>query len=148
METNTIYDAPKANLVDFNPQQTEGLENVLHVAKQQKALIYTFLVYFVAAVLVQAAPPEIRQVASLIVIPIWIAIIILNARLCWKVYGKFFAVVMIILGIVPIINFLVVVAASSRANRLIKKAGFKVGFMGANTTQIKQAIQQTQHAAL
>jgi hypothetical protein len=55
---------------------------------------------------------------------------------------------MIILGIVPVINFLVVVAASSRANRLIKKAGFKVGFMGANTKQIKQAIQQTQHTAL
>lgn len=65
-----------------------------------------------------------------------------NARLCLKVYGTFTAIILITLGIIPIINFLVVLAASSRANKLIKKAGFKVGFMGANIKEIDQALQQ------
>lgn len=141
METNTIYESPKANLVNTSTSEAEELDKVLQVAKRQKALIYTFLAYFFAAAL-QGLPQEIRVIASLAIFPIWIAIIIFNARLCLKVYGRFTAVLLIILGIIPIINFLVVLSASSRANKLIKSAGFKVGFMGAKIKEIDQALQQ------
>lgn len=143
METNAIYESPKANLINTSNTKLEELNRVLQVAKRQKALVYTFLIYFFSAALLQALPPEIRAISSLVIFPIWLAIIILNARLCLKVYGRAAAVVLIILGIIPIINFLVVLAASSRANKLIKAAGFKVGFMGANTKEISQTIQQT-----
>jgi hypothetical protein len=141
METNEIYESPKANLINNTDSGAEELNKVLQVAKRQKALIYTFLAYFLAAGL-QGLPEEIKIIASLIIFPIWIAIIIFNARLCLKVYGRFTAVLLIVLGIVPLINFLVVLAASSRANKFIKSAGFKVGFMGANIKEIDQALQQ------
>lgn len=141
METNTIYESPKANLIDNTSSGAAELEKVLQVAKRQKALIYTFLAYFFAAAL-QGLPQEIKVIASLVIFPIWIAIIIFNARLCLKVYGRFTAVLLIILGIIPLINFLVVLAASSRANKFIKSAGFKVGFMGANIKEIDLALQQ------
>ncbi len=142
MEANAIYESPKANLNNENSSRADELDKVLQVAKRQKALIYTFLAYFFAAALQGLLPQEIKVIASLIVFPVWIAIIILNARLCLKVYGKFTAVLLIILGIIPLINFLVVLAASSRANKLIKTAGFKVGFMGASIKEIDQALQQ------
>lgn len=141
METNAIYESPKANLINAHNSSAEELDRVLQVAKRQKALIYTFLAYFFAAGL-QGLPQEIKAIASLVIFPIWIAIIIFNARLCLKVYGKFTAILLIILGIIPLINFLVVLAASSRANTFIKNAGFKVGFMGANIKEIDQALQQ------
>lgn len=141
MEAHSIYESPKADLTKNNNSGADELDKVLQVAKRQKALIYTFLAYFFAAAL-QGLPQEIKVIASLVIFPIWIAIIILNARLCLKVYGRFTAVLLIILGIIPFINFLVVLAASSRANKLINAAGFKVGFMGANTKEIDQALQQ------
>lgn len=140
-DTSTIYESPKANL-STNNLQIEDLNIVLKVAKRQKALVYTFLAYFFAAALQGGLPQELKIIASLIVFPIWIAIIIFNARLCLLVYGRFAAVLLIILGIIPLINFLVVLAASSRANKLIKAAGFKVGFLGANTKEISQAREQ------
>lgn len=139
--TSTIYEVPKANLAT-NTLPLEDLNTVLKVAKRQKALVYTFLAYFFAAALQGGLPQELKIIASLIVFPVWIAIIIFNARLCLMVYGKFTAILLIILGIIPLINFLVVLAASSRANKLIKAAGFKVGFMGANTKEISRAMEQ------
>lgn len=141
MDVNAIYESPKANLNNYTDLETDELNKVLQVAKRQKALIYTFLAYFFAATL-QTLPQELKVITSLVIFPIWIAIIIFNARLCLKVYGTFTAIILITLGIIPIINFLVVLAASSRANKLIKKAGFKVGFMGANIKEIDQALQQ------
>lgn len=139
--TSTIYESPKANLINTNNIEADELYKVLQVAKRQKALVYTFLTYFFAVAL-QGLPPELKIIASFVIFPIWIAIIIFNARLCLMVYGKFTAVLLIILGIIPILNFLVVLSASSRANRLIKTAGFKVGFMGANIKEIELALQQ------
>jgi hypothetical protein len=140
-DTNSIYKAPKANLATNN-LPIEDLNKILKVAKRQKALVYTFLAYFFAAALQAGLPQELKIFSSLIVFPVWIAIIIFNARLCLLVYGRFTAVLLIILGIIPLINFLVVLAASSRANKLIKTAGFKVGFLGANTKTISQAMEQ------
>lgn len=137
---STIYEVPKADLTT-NHLQAEELNKVLKVAKRQKALVYTFLAYFFAVAL-QGLPPELKVIASFVIFPIWIAIIIFNARLCLMVYRRFTAVLLIILGIIPILNFLVVLSASSRANRLIKTAGFNVGFMGANIKEIDLALQQ------
>ena len=142
METNTIYESPKATLIKSDHPGAEELEEILQVAKRQKALVYTFLAYFIAAGLQAALPQELKILGSMIGLPIFIAIVVLNARLCLKVYGRFASILMIILGIVPFINFLVVLAASSRANKLIKSAGFKVGFMGANTKEIDQALEE------
>jgi hypothetical protein len=141
-DISSVYEAPKANLTTNN-LPIENLNKVLKVAKRQKALVYTFLAYFFAAALQAGLPPELKIIASFIVFPVWIAIIIFNARLCLLVYGRFIAVLLIILGIIPLINFLVVLAASSRANKLIKAAGFKVGFLGANTKTISEAMEQT-----
>lgn len=141
-DTNAIYEAPKANLTTNN-LQIEELNKVLKVAKRQKALVYTFLVYFFTAAITQGLlATELKAIGSLIMLPLWLAMIIFNARLCWMVYGRFAAVLMIILGIIPLLNLLAVLAASSRANKLIKAAGFKVGFMGANTKEISQAMER------
>ena len=104
MDVNAIYESPKANLTNYTDLETGELNKVFQVAKRQKALIYTFLAYFFAAAL-QTLPQELKVITSLVIFPIWIAIIIFNARLCLKVYGTFTAVILITLGIIPIINF-------------------------------------------
>lgn len=140
-DISSVYTAPKANL-SISTLQIEDLNKVLKVAKRQKALVYTFLAYFLTNALTQALPSELRVAGGMVILPLWIAMIIFNARLCWLVYGRFGAILMTILGFIPLLNLLAVLAASSRANKLIKEAGFKVGFMGANTKEISRAMEQ------
>ena len=135
-----IYQSPDAELSDETRRSEEEIGEVLIVARRQKAVIYTILGYFILAALVSGLPPSLRPLVQILGIPFWLAIIIFSARLCWRVYSKPVAVLLVILSVVPLVNLLVLVAASSRATKEIKKAGFKVGFMGANIAKIQRGI--------
>ena len=137
MSIDEAYKPPKANLEDHNKVD---LEYILEIAKRQKALIYTFLVYILISAFSGALSEELRPILQLFVVPVALAVVIFTARLCWKLYSSVVAVILVVLSFVPLINLLVLLAANSRANSRIKAAGFKVGFMGANTREIMEAI--------
>lgn len=139
MDTTAIYQTPTADLIDPAKQDPLVAERALLVARRQKLLIYTFLLYLFLSLSIGALNADIRPLFQLMVIPTFIAIIIFNARLCWVVYGRFTAVILSIFGIIPVLNFFIIAAANSRATRLIRKAGFKVGFMGCNLKKMREA---------
>jgi hypothetical protein len=142
MNDKNIYSSPEANLNNFTNQDVPRLEKLDAVAKWQKYLVYTFLVYFIfSGILPNISEKYAALVQLFIYLPVYLAIIIFNGILCWQVYSRIVAVLMVILGIIPIINFLVVLAASSRATSLVRKEGFKVGFLGANRKPIQEAIK-------
>lgn len=142
MNDKNIYSSPEANLNNFTKQDVPRLEKLDLIAKWQKCLVYTFLVYFICSGILPGISENYAVLVQLFIyLPIYLAIIIFNGILCWQIYSRTVAVLMIILGIIPIINFLVVLIASSRATSQVRKGGFKVGFLGANRKPIQEAIK-------
>jgi hypothetical protein len=137
MTDTNLYQAPQANLkqTDF-----EDENSLVVIAKWQEYLIYTFLGYLLLLLSQMGLATISSTMSILMLMPIlniivFGALVIFNGLLCWQVYGKFSRFIMIALGVVPVFNLLVILAANSRANKLMKSAGYKVGFMGANIKQ-------------
>ncbi len=140
--SQNIYQAPEANLqLDSLPR--DKVEFLVSVAKRQKHLLYVFLVYIVYSFNLGKVDDEMRHVMQLLALPMLLAVIIFNIRLSWVLYGTLGRVIMIILGAIPIINFLVILMANSRANRMLSKNGIKVGFMGAKIADIQAKATTT-----
>ncbi len=138
MSESSMYEAPKSDLRGVENISKDEREYFVAIARRQKHLIYTFLVYFVVLALLGNANDELKPLLQLIGVPLFLAIIVFNIRLSWKLYGVVGRIVMIALGVIPIVNFIVVLVASSKTNRILKKAGFKVGFMGAKVSDIER----------
>ena len=138
MNESDVYKAPNADLT--KTYDKDGMQDVLEVAKRQKALLYTFLVYILLGIATGVIDPELKLVLQLFVIPVMIAIVVFTARLCLKLYGKTGAIIMIVLSFVPLINLIVLLIANSKANKQIKSKGFRVGLIGANIKEISSAI--------
>ena len=135
MTQANVYDAPKSDLENTQPNQPEK-DNLITIAKRQKALINTSAFYFIVNALYITMAPELKPIVKLIGVVNFFIMIVLNIRLCWRLYGPIGKTIMTILSFVPIINFIAIWVASSRVNRTLKKAGVKVGFMGAKIKDI------------
>ena len=138
MSDSNVYEAPKSKLEEN--KNNDDLKNTLIIAKRQKALLLAFLAYFILAGISGSAGPEIKPLLQLLALPLMIAIVVLTARLTLRLYGTVAAVIMIILSIIPIINLIIILIANSKANKVIKNKGFRVGLAGANTKEIEAAI--------
>ena len=138
MSQKNIYETPKAEL--SIEKGSDGSDEILVIAKRQKALLYTLLVYLLVSGASGGVNPEIKPLLQLVAIPVMIAIVIFTARLCLKLYGKAGAIFMIVLSIIPLVNLIIILIANSKANKLIKSKGFKVGLVGANIKEITNAI--------
>ncbi|THB73137.1 MAG: hypothetical protein D6B28_04265 [Gammaproteobacteria bacterium] len=138
MSEENLFEAPQSDVYEC-AISNEKIEHLLVIAKRQKHLIYTFALYFIVAGVLGQADKQLQPLLSIVAMPIFFAIVVLNIRLCWKIYGTFGKIIMISLGLIPLINFISVLIASSSANRILKKSGFKVGFMGAKIKEIELA---------
>lgn len=142
MSTPEIYNTPTANLNQHSPESLQDLIKIDLIAKWQKRLVYTFLIYFVLSAAIRSSPEDTRLVVGFFYLIFYISMVIFNGVTCWKVYSKPVAIIMIILAVVPLLNFLIILASNSRATSVIRKAGFKVGFMGADRAPIQAAIEK------
>jgi hypothetical protein len=142
MLTPEIYNTPAADLNQHPQEDLQNLIKINFIAKWQKRLVYTFLIYFVFSAAIKSIPKDISLFVGFIYLILYISMVIFNGIICWKVYSKFVAVIMMILAVIPLLNFLIILASNSRATSVIRKAGFKVGFMGANRSPIEAAIEK------
>ena len=133
-----MYKSSNSNL----EQESNNIERVLIIAKRQRALLLAFFIYLVIAVLLfnvtnayKFTNSELQAFRLLLLVPI-LAVITFTARLCWKLYEKGSAITMIIFSALPVANLFVLLLANSKASKLIKNQGFRVGLMGANTKEI------------
>jgi len=138
MNNENLYEAPASNLANNN--ENADISNVLIIAKRQKALLFTFLAYFLIAGFSGAASPELKPLMQLAGLPLMLAVVIFTARLTLRLYGKVVAIIMIILSIIPLVNLIIVLVANSKANKTIKSRGFRVGLGGASIKEIESSI--------
>ena len=136
MTESNLYKTPESNLSSEESVTKESKEFLLSVAKRQKHLLYTFVCYLILLFLARGTEESVRPIFQLANGLVFICIIIFNARLCWVLYGALGRTILIVLGILPLINLIVVLVVNSKANSVLKEAGYKVGFMGAKVSEI------------
>ena len=123
-----------------NQAKESDLQYILTIAKRQKVLIYLSLLYLVLGVFNTSID---RDLSRFLIGILTLAFIIFGTHLYWRLYSKSGAVIRIIVSILPFMNILILLMASSKVNKLIKNHGFKVGLGGANIKEIREALSQT-----
>ena len=121
--TGNPYETPKAELGDA---AVTG-ERITHLKQGQKFIIYAFVLYFVAIVGAGVAP--VLGVAILLIAFVLGVIGFFRAMIGVN-YHILIKVILSILMFVPGINILVLLTLNSRATKLLRDAGYSVGFFG------------------
>jgi len=128
-----------------DPDKTE-LENLLKVAKAQKGVIRNILLGFLIIMLFVISISA--KIPSVIGVPIFIiaelGLIISQIIYCYRLADslKMSTPILWVLGMIlcGIIGLILLIYLSSKANTMLKAAGFKVGLMGANIKEIEKVI--------
>ena len=127
--------------MDNNNNETESDKSTLVlIAKRQRTLLIVFFIYILVVGASSAVTPDLKPLVQLLILPIMVLIIIFTARLSFKLYGKIGASILTLLSIIPLINLIVVLIVNSKASKLIKKNGFRVGLIGASVKEIEKTI--------
>lgn len=128
-----VYAPPRANLdapadtAAFDHAQLERLRTGQRLVIL--AIIISFLVYPLGAVL----SPEVAGVASLVLSLANVVLIVVGM---WRLslghgYGTLVAVIFCVMGIVPLLGLVLMIGLSISATGKLRKAGYKVGLLGA-----------------
>lgn len=109
------------------------------IAQAQRIVIFSILGYFVAivvsAVLGQSEVGEIF--ATLLAAVVGIAGLVGGIMLAYRLSGLGLAIGAGIALIIPLVGFIVMLLLSGSANRRMKKAGVRVGLLGADPAQFQ-----------
>ena len=136
MNKNSVYKTPESNLEPSH--NTEQTQRFMRIARRQKSLLLAFLIYFTVSIFVAKADPEIQTLLHIAQVLIMLGIVILTARLSFCLYNKYGAIFLTILSIIPLINIIIILVASSKATKTLKDNGFRVGLLGADINAIKK----------
>lgn len=114
---------------------------VLDVAKKQKHLIVVFFLYlFSVFVNVKFKGTDYTLIAQSAVLVLAIMVVIFLSLLAFGIFNKVVSVIFTILCFVPLINLVVFLIVNSKANKIIKSHGYKIGIAGADLQAIKNDI--------
>lgn len=138
----------KKNTADTSSVNNNGKEtpDILAVATRQRAMMLTLLAY-IAVIIGTMFFPVVRQNEYLLMIPVILAIVFFTARLCWVVYGKGAAILLTVLSCVPYVSIIIMLLVSSRATKMLKEKGLKVGLLGANIKEVAGLGRSTETAS-
>ncbi|WP_445145068.1 hypothetical protein [Dyella sp. Tek66A03] len=130
------------NFADLKFNQNQGADlTAREISKGQKAVIYAFLVNFVALALVGVLPNmDVSQATGgYLVIGSWVlrlgAVVLglfgifkIASELKWSTLAK---VVTFVFLLIPLVNLITLLVVNGKATAFLKKAGYKVGLAGA-----------------
>jgi len=125
-------------MAEINPYQTPktestdiGSENLLieRVASGQKLVIYAILINIIATILQIAINPLFGLLGLVSLVMSIIGIIKLATGLGSSLIAK---IIYIVLMIIPLINLITLLILNSRATKVLRANGYKVGLMGAS----------------
>ena len=137
MTDTNIYSAPAEDSLGHRPS-IEDREHFLSVAKRQKCVLISFLFYFAISIFSGLLGTWLQPLLQFISLSVFIAMIVFNISLVWRIYGLIGRICLIGLSVIPVINLMTVLAANSRANHLLKTAGYRVGLLGADIADLEK----------
>lgn len=131
------YAAPEAD------EQVSGIlsgsqKDLYHVARMQKGIIICILLYFIAMFGQLAIPQQLRGLILIGLLFVLLAGAVFVISLSVRVYGTALGIVLGILALIPCWGMIVLLVINSKATRIMKDNGIKVGLMGANLSEIER----------
>ena len=99
-------------------------------------MILCQIIVYIAALL---APPTIKLFLVICLLAIGFASLVFMAMLAFKLYGVAVGILLCILTIIPCIGLLVLWRMSEKATRMLRDAGYHVGFLGARLSEFRNA---------
>ena len=118
----------------YQPPRTESAGAAQHslpdVESGQKLVIYAFLIYLAAVPLQRALHPLLAFPVLLVAMGMALVGVLRLARgLDWPTAAR---VALVVLMFVPLLNLVTLLVLNSRANRVLRGAGYTVGLLGAS----------------
>jgi len=131
--SNNPYAAPSAVVTEAMPDGVDR-DSIRNIARGQKMMVWAVLGQWIAGFANGAAgnDPLIRAVMGLAIL-VCIVLAIIGAVKLVRALGSgvVAAVLVAILMIVPLVNLVTMLVLSMRATRALRKAGVRVGLLGA-----------------
>jgi hypothetical protein len=142
MQEANPYAAPV--VMDPNPMGTaDDPDRLLGIAKAQRGLMLCILGYLVSLLLLfalgQMESPLIA-VPGLLLLASSLGGLVFLIMLTYRLSGTVLAIVVGLCFLIPLVGLLLMVLMSGKASRILKKAGFKIGLLGADIGQMRQTI--------
>lgn len=126
-QTSNPYEAPKSQVEDLRSHDDARLQRI---AGGQKFAIYAILLNFVAYAIAVLVPGPFAGLAFLAAFVLGaIGIFRLGETVSQSVVLR---LLLIVLMIVPLLSLLLLLSLNSRATRLLREGGYRVGLLGAS----------------
>ncbi len=129
--------APYQNDPSMPPR--EERERLMRIASDQRMINFVVLAYFGTSVamanLSDSGVMLFRALAGLVALCVVMAGMVFAIRMASALHGTGIAVLCAILLLVPCVGLLVLLILNSQATRVLKTAGLRVGFLGADPNQ-------------
>ncbi len=126
----------------YGPPQPppEGRERLMRIASDQRMINIIVLVYFGTGVASSSfggssAPLPLRIVLGIIALGVIVAGAVFAVRMALSLHGTGMAVLFAILLLIPCVGLLALLVLNSQATSELKKAGLRVGLLGADPGQ-------------
>jgi len=100
------------------------------VESGQKLVIYAILVNFAAAPLQRALHPLLAAPVFFLAVGMaLLGVVRLSRGLAWSTGAR---IALVVLMFVPLVNLVTLLVVNSRANRVLRNAGYTIGLLGAS----------------
>lgn len=142
MQEANPYAAPSA----IDPNQImlpDEAVRLLGIAKAQRGLMLCILGYLVSLLLLFAVgqmESELIFLPGVLLLASSLGGLVFLIMLAYRLWGVVLAIVVGLCFLIPLVGLLLMFLVSGQASRLLKKAGFKIGLLGADIGQIQRAI--------
>jgi hypothetical protein len=131
----------------YQPPATDGLPPaspagvdlvaLRRIATYQRFIILAILAQIVGAIAFASMPPALQLLGRIIFVLIGIGSAVASVLLANALYGVVVAVFCTLLMFIPLVNLLTLLVLSQGATSRVRKAGYKVGFLGAKPDDIR-----------
>jgi hypothetical protein len=121
------------------PASPTGVDLVAirRIATYQRILILAILAQLIGMAVFAGMPPALQLLGKVIYVLIGIGSAVAAVLLANAVYGVIAAVVCAPLMFIPLVNLITLLVLNQGATSRVRKAGFKVGFLGARPEDIR-----------
>lgn len=112
--------------------------HLIGLAKAQRWLLGLFLIYFALLIAWRTIDPAHAAYTPVMAATFasWILMLTMVAAVTRRLGGWGWAVLVIVLMLIPFVNLVTLLAVNHRAARTLKEAGFTVGLMGVPKEQL------------
>jgi len=133
------YEPPRAASLDFSPNEHAQLVQIARFQRAINLLILAHIGLYGVALPLQKIPVLGPMVLGIAGLAVGIASIVAVVRLANVLHGTGVAVLCAILMFVPCLNLLTLLVLNSGATSRLRKAGYRVGLLGADPDEVARS---------